>query len=62
MGYLKFIPFLYIIFVFFFIYDAILKLQNGEDPVISFVFAGIALFMFFFRRSNAKKFGSRKNN
>lgn len=59
MGYLKFIPYLYIVFALFFIYDAVIKLQNGEDAVISFIFAGIALFMFFFRRANAKKFGNR---
>lgn len=59
MGYLKFIPYLYIIFALFFIYDAVIKLQNGENAILSFVFAGIAVFMFFFRRYNAKKFEDR---
>lgn len=63
MGYLKFVAYLYLIVAAFFLYDAIVRLQNGENAIISFLFVGIAIFMFFFRRGFSKKIeDQRKNN
>lgn len=62
MNYLKFISYLYLAAAAAFLYDAISRLQSGEDAVISFIFVGIALFMFFFRRRYATKFRNNKTN
>lgn len=55
MKYLKIVSYVYLAVAVFFIVDAIIRIQANEDPVISFVFAGIAVFMFFFRMRFAKK-------
>jgi type IV secretory pathway TrbD component len=55
MKYLKIVSYLYLAVAVFFVVDAVLKIQAKEDPVISFVFAAIAVFMFFFRMRFAKK-------
>jgi hypothetical protein len=62
MGYLKYTPFIYLIFSLYFIYDAIVK-WDVEDatPLLSLLIAGLAIFMFFFRRSFAKKMQDRNN-
>ena len=62
MGYLKIVSYLYLIVAAFFIYDAIMRLQEDKNAIISFVFAGIAIFMFFFRRRYAQKFSDRKKD
>jgi ABC-type polysaccharide/polyol phosphate export permease len=59
MGYLKFVSYLYLVAAAFFIYNAVMQYQAGEDYFISLAFAGLAVFMFFFRRKYAKKFDSR---
>jgi positive regulator of sigma E activity len=59
MGYLKFVSYLYLVAAAFFIYNAVMQYQAGEDYFISLTFAGLAVFMFFFRRKYAKKFDSR---
>jgi ABC-type polysaccharide/polyol phosphate export permease len=59
MGYLKFVSYLYLAGAAFCIYEGIMKLRSNEDSVINFVFAGILIFMFFFRQYNAKKFRER---
>lgn len=59
MGYLKFVSYAYLVAAAFFIYNAIISIQEGENGVISFIFAGIAIFMFFFRRSYQDKFSRR---
>ena len=56
MGYFKLIPYLFLIFAALFLIDAIVRLNDGENPVISFVFTAVAIFMFFFRRRYYKKF------
>lgn len=61
MGYLKIVSYLYIIFAVGFLIDGIYRIQQGEDPIISFLFSGLAVFMFFFRRRFAKKFAERDN-
>lgn len=56
MGYFKLIPYLFLVFAALFLVDAIVRLNNGEDPLISFLFTGVAVFMFFFRKRYYKKF------
>lgn len=60
MGYLKYTQYVYIAFAVYFIYDGITKLDTGNDTAtLSFLIAGMAVFMFFFRRKFAKKFDDR---
>jgi uncharacterized membrane protein YjjP (DUF1212 family) len=60
MNYLKYTQYVYILFAAFFIYDGITKLNEGNDnSTLSFIIAGLAVFMFFFRRKFAKKFDDR---
>jgi Flp pilus assembly protein TadB len=62
MGYLKYTPYIYLIFALYFIYEAIVK-WNGPDatPWLSVMIAALAIFMFFFRRKYAKKMQDRNN-
>ncbi|HLA54466.1 MAG TPA: hypothetical protein VK623_00050 [Flavobacterium sp.] len=63
MNYLKFTPYIYLIAAFFFIYDGITKMNEPESGyALSFLIAGLAVFMFFFRMRFAKKFdnGSKR--
>lgn len=62
MKYLKFTQYIYLAFAGFFIYDGIMKLNTDESPWLSFIIAVVAIFMFFFRRSFAKKFEDRNQN
>ncbi|MCD0464010.1 hypothetical protein [Flavobacterium sp. ENC] len=60
MGILKYTQYVYILFAVFFIYDGIIKVNEGNDTsTLSFIIAGLAVFMFFFRRKYAKKFDDR---
>ncbi|AXB56278.1 hypothetical protein [Flavobacterium fluviale] len=57
MGYLKYTQFIYIAFALFFAYDGIMKLNEGDESYpFYFVIAGMAIFMFFFRRRFLKKY------
>jgi c-di-AMP phosphodiesterase-like protein len=58
MGYFKLIPYVFLLIAVVFLIDAITRLNNGEDPIISFLFTAVAIFMFFFRRHHYKKFDS----
>ena len=61
MGYLKITTYLYLVFAVFFVYDGITKLQSGEGtPYLSFAFAAVGVFMFFFRIKSLKKFDNKK--
>lgn len=62
MGYLKYVSYFYLVFALLFIIDGVLKVTEGGTYIISFLFAGVALFMFFFRRKYSKKFSDRANN
>jgi hypothetical protein len=42
-----------------FVYDGIVRVQNKENAILSFLFAAGAVFMFFFRRHFSEKI---KNN
>nr|WP_315140873.1 hypothetical protein [uncultured Flavobacterium sp.] len=60
MSYLKFTPYIYLVFGIYLIYDGFTKISDSnENPWFSFVFAGLAVFMFFFRMKFAKKFEDR---
>jgi hypothetical protein len=60
MSYLKYTPYLYLVFAVYFIYDGVTKLNAADaTPWLSFIIAGLAIFMFFFRLKFAKKFEDR---
>lgn len=60
MGYLKYTPYIYLVFSFYFLYDGIVKWDDADKgPWLSFMIAGLAVFMFFFRRKFAKKMRDR---
>ncbi len=62
MNYLKFTPYLYLAAAAFFLYDGFAQMNNGEANYwLSFLIAGLSIFMFFFRRKYAKKFADRGN-
>lgn len=62
MGYLKIVSYLYLVVAVFFIYDGIMKIKTEESYVLSFLFAGLAVFMFFFRMRFAKKMQDKKKD
>jgi len=60
MNLIKYTPFVYLVFGIYFIYDGFTKWNSvSETPWLSFIIAGLAIFMFFFRRKFAKKFADR---
>jgi len=62
MNYLKFTPYLYLAAAGFFIYDGISQMNANEANYwLSFLIAGLSIFMFFFRRRFPKKFADRDN-
>jgi hypothetical protein len=62
MSYLKYTPFIYLVFGAYFIYDAVTKWNDvNATPYLSLMIAGLAIFMFFFRRRFAKKLEDRNN-
>ncbi|RWX03640.1 hypothetical protein [Flavobacterium cerinum] len=62
MGYLKIVSYLYLVVAVFFIYDGVMKIKTEESYVLSFLFAGLAVFMFFFRMRFAKKMQDKKRD
>jgi hypothetical protein len=61
MGYLKLIPYLFLVAGIVFFVSGIDRYNSGDDYIISFLFSGLAIFMFFFRRWQYKKFSNRDN-
>ena len=59
MNYLKYTPYVYLVFGAYFIYEGCVKLKNPEFPFLSFIIGGVAIFMFFFRKKYAEKFDER---
>jgi hypothetical protein len=63
MTYLKYIQYFYLIAAVLFAVDGFINLNSTErSPWISFFFAAIALFMFFFRRKFANKMQNQNDN
>lgn len=63
MVYLKYIQYFYLIAAILFAVDGFMQLNSPErSPWLSFFFAAIALFMFFFRRRFAKKYADQNKN
>ncbi|RYJ43375.1 hypothetical protein [Flavobacterium beibuense] len=62
MGFLKVTTYLYLLFAVFFIYRGIVSFseEGGGAPYVNFAFAALAVFMFFFRKKNLKKFDNKK--
>ncbi|WP_130733446.1 hypothetical protein [Flavobacterium sp. J27] len=57
MNYIKYIQYIYLLFAVFFIYDAIAKFMHDEgNYILSLLFAGLAIFMFFFKRKFYNKY------
>lgn len=52
----KIIAYLYLAFALVFAYDTVVRFQNSESYILSILLFAAALFMFFFRLKNAKKF------
>lgn len=60
MGYLKYTLYAYLLIAVGFTYDAITKLNAGDEAsTLSFLIAGVSVFMFFFRKKFVKKFDDR---
>ncbi|MBO6605833.1 hypothetical protein [Psychroserpens sp.] len=60
MKVLQIFQYVYLFFAVIFIYDAISNIGvDTNRMIISFVFAGLGIFMFFFRKRFRKKFEDR---
>lgn len=57
--YFKYTPYLYLVAALFFVFDGIMRIQEGKAPYISFVFVAVAVFMFFFRRWSYGRYNNR---
>ncbi|WP_298535953.1 hypothetical protein [uncultured Algibacter sp.] len=63
MKYSKIFQYAYLVFAVLFTYDGISKWGNGTNGAyISLGLAGLAVFMYFFRRKFSKKFGNKSNS
>lgn len=63
MNILKYTQYVYLVFAAFFLYEGISKWNESENkPWLQFMIAGMAIFMFFFRRKFANKFNDRNKN
>ncbi|MCG2609980.1 hypothetical protein LZZ90_00490 [Flavobacterium sp. SM15] len=51
----KYVYVIYAVMAVLFLYDGIVKYQEGQNCILSFLFAGVAIFMFFFRKHFADK-------
>lgn len=60
MNYLNITKYLYLVVGLIMIYDAATNWNNEEKPWLSVMLAALAIFMFFFRSSYAKRFEERK--
>jgi hypothetical protein len=56
----KYFQFFYLIIAGLFLYNGIEQITKGEVFWVSFLFCGMAVFMFFFKRKFAKKFEDHK--
>ena len=62
MSYLKYTPYAYLIVGVFLVIDSIVKWNDpAANPGLTLIFAGLAFFLFAFRRRYAKRFEARRN-
>lgn len=55
--YIQLIPYFYLVAAIVFAFDGFYSLFYGDkNPVLSFLFSGLAIFMFFFRRRFKNRF------
>jgi positive regulator of sigma E activity len=59
MNYLRFTQYAYLLAAVFFAIDAFISWRDGENFIISALFAAVCVFTFFFRRRFAQKFAER---
>ncbi|WP_181855285.1 hypothetical protein [Winogradskyella sp. KYW1333] len=60
MKLLKFFQYAYLVIAFLFLYKGISEWSNDRNSAyLSFLFTGLAVFMFFFRKKFRKKFEDR---
>ncbi|MBD0832504.1 hypothetical protein [Aestuariibaculum sediminum] len=63
MKYSKIFQFAYLVFAVLFLYDGITKWGDGtHGAYVSFALAGLAVFIFFFRRKFANKYGNKNKS
>jgi uncharacterized membrane protein len=64
MKYLKFTQYAYLLAGIIFAIDGVSKLfsKDNQSAILSFAFALIGIFMFFFRRNYAKRFEERNKS
>ncbi|ESU21657.1 hypothetical protein FCR2A7T_01110 [Flavobacterium cauense R2A-7] len=55
MKILRYVHYLYLVMAILFLYEGIVKMQQDENPIVVFLFAAVAIFMFFFRRHFSNK-------
>jgi hypothetical protein len=51
----KYFYYVYLIMAIFFLYDAYVRITENQNSILSFLFAALAIFMFFFRRHFSNK-------
>jgi hypothetical protein len=60
MKYLKYTSYLFLVIAVALLIDGFLELEKPDGrATLSFIFAGVCVFMFFFRRNMAKKMENR---
>lgn len=59
MNYLKFTQYAYLLAGILFAIDAVVRWNSKENYTVSAIFAGVCIFLFFFRRRFAQKFDAR---
>lgn len=60
MKYLKYTSYLFLVLAIVLLVDGVMRLNHPDgDALLSFMFAGVCVFMFFFRRNMAKRFENR---
>ena len=59
MGYLKYISYLYLVMALVFAIDGVIRLTEGRDAIVNFLFAGLGIFMFFFRKRSYNNYQDR---
>ncbi len=54
--YFKIFPYVFLVLAVLFLYEGIMKVSNGENGLVMFLFTGALIFMFFFQKWKYRKF------